>query len=179
MTLNALRQAITFIQPGNDTLRHTLQQTGKCLVGLSGSLTLAVWGVLSLPSQAQIGSPSQLGVEINGLRNQDGQICLSLFANSQGFPSDGNQAVQNQCVTASDLEPIVTFTNVQPGSYAIAVLHDANSDSIINRNVLGIPSEGFGFSGNPVIRTGPPTFGDAMVFVAGNQTTIQIDLNYF
>ena len=179
MTQNALRQAIAFIQPGNDTLRHTLKQTGKYLAGLSGTVTLAVWGILSLPSQAQVGASGQLGVEINGLRNQDGQICLSLFANSEGFPSDGNQAVQNQCVTASEAESVVTFDNVQPGSYAIAVLHDANSDSIINRNVLGIPSEGFGFSGNPVIRTGPPTFGDAMVFVAGRQTTIQIDLNYF
>ena len=179
MTLNALRQATALIQPRHYTSPPAHQQTYKRLVGVSSMVTLAIWGMFSVPSHAQIESTSQLGVEIKGLRNQDGQVCLSLFASSQGFPSDGTQAVQNQCVTANSSVPVITFDNVQPGSYAIAVLHDANSDRTINRNVLGIPSEGFGFSGNPVIRTGPPTFGDAMVFVAGTQTTIEIDLNYF
>ena len=177
MTLNALRQAIALLQPGSQTPCPTLQRTCKQLIGLSSMV--AMWGIVSLPSLAQVESMSQLGVEVKGLRNQDGQVCLSLFASSQGFPSDGDQAVQNQCVSANSSAPIVTFDNVQPGSYAIAVLHDANSDRTINRNVLGIPNEGFGFSGNPVIRTGPPTFGDALVFVAGDQTNIQIDLNYF
>ncbi|GAA6620321.1 hypothetical protein NUACC26_061370 [Scytonema sp. NUACC26] len=71
----------------------------------------------------------------------------------------------------------VTFKNLQPGSYAVAVLHDTNSDKKANRNGLGIPLEGFGFSENPVIRTGPPKFNDA-VLVAGSTTNIQIQLNY-
>ena len=176
MALNALRQAIALSKPGRTRKYIPIKAKRLFCFGLS-SIMVTLWSVYTLPSQAQI-EASQLGVEINGLRDQSGQVCLSLFSSSQGFPSDSAQAVQNQCVTASST-PIITFDNVQPGSYAIAVLHDANSDRTINRNVLGIPSEGFGFSGNPVIRTGPPTFGDAMVFVAGNQTKIQIDLNYF
>ena len=157
----------------------THQRLKKRWFKFSSLIALALWSVLTFPSQAQLGSTSQLGVEIAGLQNQEGQVCMSLFANSQGFPSDGDQAVQNKCVAANLSTPTITFDDVQPGSYAIAVLHDANSDRIINRNLLGIPSEGFGFSGNPVIRTGPPTFGDALVFVAGRQTNIQINLNYF
>ena len=178
ITLNALCQPHTLRQLGDHTRSPHLPMV-KRLLGLSGMVAFALWGVSSFPSQAQGRSTSQLGVEIQGLRNQDGQVCLSLFASSQGFPSDSNQAVQNQCVTASHSAPLVTFDNVQPGSYAIAVLHDANSDRTINRNLLGIPNEGFGFSGNPTIRTGPPTFGESLVVVAGGQTTIQINLNYF
>nr|WP_245817423.1 DUF2141 domain-containing protein [Hydrococcus rivularis] len=74
---------------------------------------------------------------------------------------------------------LVTFENLQPGSYAVAVLHDANNDGEANRNALGIPVEGFGFSRNPVIRTGPPKFNDAVVLVLGSSTKIQIQLNYF
>lgn len=142
-------------------------------------VALTLWSVTTVPYKAQGSTNSQLSVEIKDLRNQDGQVCLSLFASSQGFPSDSNQAVQNQCVSASTSAPIATFDNVPPGSYAIAVLHDANSDRTINRNLLGIPNEGFGFSGNPVIRAGPPTFGEALVVVAGSQANIHINLNYF
>lgn len=74
---------------------------------------------------------------------------------------------------------LVTFQNLQPGSYAVAILHDANSDSEVNRNLLGIPQEGFGFSRNPVIRAGAPNFSDTVIFVAGPRTNIEVQLNYF
>lgn len=145
---------------------------------LASALVFAVFGSLAFPSSAQVGQNSQLAVEVDGLRNQQGQICLSLFASGRGFPSSGTNAVQNRCVAITAIPQLVTFENLQPGSYAVAVLHDINSDSKANRNFLGIPLEGFGFSGNPVIRTSPPKFNDAVVLVAGPRTNIQIQLNY-
>lgn len=146
---------------------------------LASALVFAVLGSIIFPSSAQVGQKSQLIVEIDGLRNQKGQICLSLFASGRGFPGNAGQAVQNQCVAITAKPVSVTFENLQPGSYAVAVLHDINRDKKANRNLLGIPLEGFGFSGNPVIRTGPPSFNDAAVLVAGSSTNIQIQLNYF
>lgn len=141
-------------------------------------LVFAVLGSLALPSSAQVGLNSQLTVEVDGLRNQQGQVCLSLFASGRGFPSSGADAVQNRCGAITAMPLLVTFKNLQPGSYSVVVLHDANSDNEVNRNFLGIPLEGFGFSGNPVIRTGPPRFNDAVVLVAGPSTNIRIQLNY-
>jgi uncharacterized protein (DUF2141 family) len=142
-------------------------------------LLFAVLGSLALPSSVQAELSSQLTVEVDGLRNQKGQICLSLFASGKGFPSNGTDAVQNQCMAITAMPQLVTFENLQPGSYAVAVLHDVNNDGEANRNALGIPVEGFGFSRNPVIRTGPPKFNDAVVLVLGSSTKIQIQLNYF
>ncbi len=96
----------------------------------------------------------------------------------KGFPSNGAEAVQNRCVAITAMPLFFTFENLQPGSYAVAILHDANSDDKVNRNFIGIPLEGFGFSRNPIIRTGPPKFNDAVVLVAGPSTNIQIQLNY-
>jgi uncharacterized protein (DUF2141 family) len=135
-------------------------------------------GNTGLPSFAQLKQNSQLTVEIDGLKNQKGQICLSLFASSRGFPDNATKAVQNRCLAITAKTLLVTFENLQPGNYAVAVLHDANSDNKANRNGLGIPSEGFGFSENPVILTSPPKFNDAAVLVAGSNTNIQIKLNY-
>uniref|UniRef100_A0A0C1NAX6 DUF2141 domain-containing protein n=1 Tax=Tolypothrix bouteillei VB521301 TaxID=1479485 RepID=A0A0C1NAX6_9CYAN len=138
----------------------------------------SVIGGIANPSFAGLKQNSQLTVEIQGLKNRQGQVCLSLFASSRGFPSNSSSAVQSQCVAIATMPLTVTFKNLQPGNYAVAVLHDTNSDNKANRNGLGIPLEGFGFSENPVIRTGPPRFNDAAVLVAGSTTNIQIQLNY-
>jgi len=145
---------------------------------LASALVFAVLGSIALPTSTQVVQNSQLTVEIDELRNQQGQVCLSLFASGKGFPSNGAEAVQNRCVAITAMPLFVTFENLQPGSYAVAILHDANSDNKANRNFIGIPLEGFGFSGNPIIRTGPPRFNDAVILVAGPSTNIQIQLNY-
>lgn len=73
---------------------------------------------------------------------------------------------------------VVTFRNLNAGRYAIAVIHDANADGKLNRGFLGIPIEGFGFSRNPRILTGPPNFGDAAISVSSVTTNIQIQMKY-
>jgi uncharacterized protein (DUF2141 family) len=124
---------------------------------------------------AQAASANDLKVSISGLKNQRGQICLSVFKNGQGFPSNGNAAVRAQCTKASS--PSITFKNLQPGNYAIAIVHDANSNNRLDTNPLGIPTEGFGFSRDPQILTGPPKFENSAFSVRGN-TQLRINLRY-
>lgn len=122
---------------------------------------------------------SSLTVSIDGLKNQKGQICFSLFASSRGFPNSGERALQANCVKVANAPIQITFNNLQAGSYAVAVIHDVNSDRTLNRNFLGIPTEGFGFSQNPIIQTGPPKFIDSVIIVSGQNTNIEIKLQYF
>ncbi|MBW4596786.1 MAG: DUF2141 domain-containing protein [Brasilonema angustatum HA4187-MV1] len=130
-------------------------------------------------SSAKAVSNSSLTVTINGLKNQRGQVCLSVFSGGRGFPTSSDRAVAARCVKLENAPLTVKFENLKAGNYAIAVFHDANSDGILNRNLLGIPTEEFGFSQNPKILTGPPKFGDCAVLVAGPQTNIQIQLLNF
>jgi uncharacterized protein (DUF2141 family) len=121
---------------------------------------------------------SDLTIELDGLKDREGQVCLSLFDSSKGFPDREKNAVQKQCVPNDNAPLLVTFKNIPLGSYAVAVLHDANQDNKINSNFFGIPTEGFGFSGNPTIISGPPKFNESAVLVTGASTTIQIQLTY-
>lgn len=143
--------------------------------------TLAVLGLIlgSLgATPAAANSSGRLTVEIAGLRNQRGQVCLKLYNGSRGFPNGSQNVVQQRCVKLNGNPLAITFGNVKAGSYAVAVIHDANNDNQANRNGLGIPTEGFGFSRNPVIRTGAPKFGEAAILVAGPNTNIQIQMRY-
>ena len=121
---------------------------------------------------------SSLTIEVDGFNNQEGQVCVSLFANSQGFPNNRKNVVQRQCNKITSTPITVTFANLKAGGYAAAVIHDVNGDSTLNRNDLGMPIEGYGFSRNPATRTAPPKFNDSAVLVAGPNTNIKIQLNY-
>jgi len=65
--------------------------------------------------------------------------------------------------------------NVKPGAYAIAVFHDTNGNGKLDRGLIGLPSEPYGFS-NDVGRSGPPSFEAARVVVKEPSTTIVIPI---
>ncbi|MDX2100616.1 MAG: DUF2141 domain-containing protein [Leptolyngbyaceae cyanobacterium bins.59] len=130
------------------------------------------------PRQTVAAKTGQLTVAIEGLKTMRGQVCFSLFASNRGFPSDSKRAVQSQCIQIGTAPLEATFNQLPAGTYAVAVLHDINSDGAMNQGAFGIPTEGFGFSRNPAVRTSPPSFGDAAVVVAGPSTNIRIQLRY-
>jgi uncharacterized protein (DUF2141 family) len=138
----------------------------------------AAVGILNVADLAQASPKGNLNIAIDGFRNQRGQVCLKLYNGSRGFPDGSQNVAQQRCVKLNGNPLVVTLKNITAGSYAVAVIHDANADNQANRNGLGIPIEGFGFSRNPAIRTGPPKFGDAAVLVAGPNTNIQIQMKY-
>jgi uncharacterized protein (DUF2141 family) len=144
--------------------------------GLLPSLGLGASLLMATPSA--VAASGALTVEIEGLHNQKGQVCLSVFNSSRGFPAQGGNALKSQCAQINEGVVKVTFDGLRSGSYAVAVLHDENADNKANRNRFGIPTEGFGFSRNPAILTGPPKFADAAFLAVGTQTTIQIKMTY-
>lgn len=131
-------------------------------------------------SQAQslLNLKSNLIVEVDGLKSQNGRVCASLFASSQGFPSEDERVLKRQCILASQNPLQITFDNLKVGSYAVVMMHDENNDDEFNRDVVGLPLEGFGFSQNPEVVTSAPKFGESAVFVVGGSTAIKIKLKY-
>ncbi|YAF95804.1 MAG: DUF2141 domain-containing protein [Nodularia sp. CChRGM 3473] len=141
-------------------------------------LLVAVWGNLAWSSSARANFRGNLTVDIDGFKNTQGQVCVSVFSSSQGFPNDRDRVLKRQCTQITDKSLQMTFDNLQAGNYAVAVIHDQNKDQILNRNNLGMPTEGFGFSRNPEVRTSPPKFSDAAFLLAGPNTVIKIQLKY-
>lgn len=69
----------------------------------------------------------------------------------------GDKAAVRLSVAASVHE--VRFNNLAPGEWSLLLIHDSNQNGKLDKS-LGIPREGFGFSGNPPIRFGPPSASD-------------------
>ena len=64
----------------------------------------------------------------------------------------------------------IVFKDIPPGEYAISVIHDANSNGKLDKNFLGIPREGFGFSNDAMGSFGPPEYTEAKVSSKSTQS---------
>ena len=63
----------------------------------------------------------------------------------------------------------IRFEEIPAGEYAISIFHDENKDTKLNKNFFGIPTEDYGFSNNPKIRFGPPSFKECAIKVNSDQ----------
>jgi len=140
--------------------------------------SLALLGAMTLAHSANANLKGTLMIQINGLRNQNGTLCYNVFSSSQGFPSAREKAVQSACVPIDQRPLTVSVANLPAGSYAVSVYHDANGDRKLNRNSVGAPIEGYGFSNNPIVRTSAPKYGEAVIFHAGRSTNVPIQMRY-
>jgi uncharacterized protein (DUF2141 family) len=116
-------------------------------------------------------------VEIPGINDVKGLMSIGLYSDKKGFPDKGKEYRGKEVkVTAKTV--VYTFKDVPLGTYAIAIFHDTNSNTKLDKNFLGIPKEGYAFSNNVFGALGlPPSFEDASFEVAGKKT-VKIKMEY-
>ena len=120
----------------------------------------------------------QMKIEIQGVSNAKGNLGVLLFNQKDGFPSDHTKAFRQTTVAAKKGSNTMVFDHVPPGTYAVAVMHDENTNLKLDTNWVGMPLEGYGFSGNKMGLMGPPSFSDASVRVGETAITIVIRMRY-
>lgn len=131
-------------------------------------------GFLAGPNDAH----NVVHVSIDGLRSDKGDVICALYSSAEGFAKDDAKAIAHAESVIADRRGACEFTDLQPGTYAIAVFHDENSNGRLDRNFLGIPREGVGASNNAKGRFGPPSFHDASFAYAGGSLDLNIEIGY-
>ena len=131
--------------------------------------------VLALRAQA---GPDGIHVTIAGLRSDRGQVLCQLFASADGFPAIAAKAVARTSSPIRDAQAACDFAGIAPGHYAIAVIHDENANGRLDRNFLGIPSEGVGASRDARGHFGPPQYDDAAFDYSGGSKSMTITVQY-
>jgi uncharacterized protein (DUF2141 family) len=119
-----------------------------------------------------------LTVRISRVENDKGRVAVALFASSRDFP-DQKRASAGKLTRVSDGRASVTFTNLRPGVYAVAVLHDENENSKMDFNFLGMPLEGYGFSNDASAPFGPPSFAAAAFTLGPRNSFVPVKMRYF
>lgn len=121
-----------------------------------------------------------LKVTVTRLHNNNGVVLVSLFKDGSGYPDDAAKAYGKEKAYIVDKTSTIIFKSVPPGTYAVAILHDENNNQKMDKNMLGIPKEGYGFSNNATAAFGPPSYKKAsFTHTAAAASSIQIKAKYF
>jgi uncharacterized protein (DUF2141 family) len=131
----------------------------------------------ALAHQTSATANCTLTVHIDGFRNQKGDAGLSIFNAADGWPENNDKSLQHGGHPFTGTATTITL-QVPPGRYALVALHDENSNHKLDRNLFGIPKEGFGFTNNPKVVLSAPSFDTAAIPVACPTTETTIHLIY-
>jgi uncharacterized protein (DUF2141 family) len=141
-------------------------------------LTLVVATLVSrIP--AQTSTSATLTVRVIGARNAKGKIRVALFRSAEGFPGDASKAfrLENAPIDSQTLSSQMVLADLPAGQYALSVFHDENLNEKLDKNLMGIPKEGYGASNNPGRKMRAPTFEEAR-FSHQTDQSVEIKLIY-
>lgn len=133
----------------------------------------------SAPAQeACTGPPSavRLIVQAENVRSSQGLIAVTLYPDNPRRFLARRGALYVGRVPARAPTTRVCIHLPGTGSYAVGVYHDADSSRAINRNSIGLPTEGFGFSNNPRLLFSIPSFHSVRINVprSGMRATVRL-----
>ncbi len=115
-------------------------------------------------------------VTVDGIEKIYGILIVTVYDKAKFFPKDTGEYLTK--TVPVDSKTVTCIFKVPEGTYAIALYHDENDNNRCDRNFLGIPREGFGFSNNIKPSFSAPSFQKCKFSVSQN-TEIHITLLHY
>lgn len=149
-------------------------------------LMLLLCGVVEWSSRAALAdSPrepavagGELTVIVLGLQSDAGTVLTALFDSEEDFDALADPVRRGKLVI-EERAARVSWTGLPAGEYALRLVHDENGNGEVDTNWVGIPTEPFGFSKDPVSRFGPPGFEGAKFTLGSEALTLRVRLQEF
>ena len=162
-------------KPQKEALLIT-QKEAKMNIKLIIPLILVMWSSTALGAD--------ISFVVKRLNSDKGAVVLTLYSDSkkEAFPDKTENALCIKRIEIKDWEAQAICEAIPAGTYAASVWHDENDNKKFDKNLMGIPKEGYGFSNDAV--TGghfhfrPPDFEDAAFMVGKDNMRIIINMKY-
>ncbi|MGB3851075.1 MAG: DUF2141 domain-containing protein [Tunicatimonas sp.] len=136
-------------------------------------ITLLLFGQ---PDTLMTTASASLIVDVSGVKARKGKLQVALYNSATDFPETEPYRGEVLNITTDNKLQIV-FKDLPPGDYAVAAYHDKNSNGKLDKNLLGIPVEDYGFSNDTRgTRLSAPSFEDTKLRVEGQDVTIAIEV---
>lgn len=119
------------------------------------ALALAGAALVSAPPSAK--ADPVVRITVAGVKAPQGFMMIALH-DEKGWSGQPIARVRI-AVTGNNVAAVLAAP--APGRYGIKLFHDVNGDGKMDTNIVGFPTEPFGFSNDAPIRLGPPSFSDA------------------
>ncbi len=114
---------------------------------------------------------------ISETSSDEGVIQLLIFDQEKGWPETLDNAWKVVTLPIENGEARKTISKVPAGNYAVTVFHDHDENGVIRKNKIGYPVDNFGFSNNPSLFFGVPSFEKcSRAVTTGKVTRFEIEL---
>lgn len=169
MNESTIRQSATAKDPD-----MRVSMAGRCVAWFA----VLMFVNLSAIAVAQSPCPG-IHVKILNIRNSTGTVACALFESPAGFPIEYLRSATNiMVIKIRDTQARCDFLDIPPGTYALAVIHDENTNGKFDTNWMGVPTEGYGFSNDAKGWLGAPSFSAASFQYDGQNLELTISLHY-
>jgi len=109
-----------------------------------------------------------ISVTITDIKNHTGKLYVGLYNKDAGF-REVEQTYKKLIVDISSNNVTYIFSDVPSDTYAVSVFHDENNNGIHDKNILGMPTEDYGFSNNNKHLFGPASFEESSFQIKNNK----------
>jgi uncharacterized protein (DUF2141 family) len=116
-----------------------------------------------------------LVVEITNVKKAKGQLWIAIFKPEEKFGENVQPGIYKIIEVKTAANQTADF-NLVPGKYALAVFHDLNGNSVLDKNFIGIPKEPYGFSNDFRPKFSPPSFSDCAFEISPPRQKIVVKL---
>ena len=133
-----------------------------------------------LSSLVRLAQAQTIDLTITNLESFDGGVVLGIYKDQSSFDKEEAAIIKHfpkgSNVSGSTMK--ISFT-LEPGTYGLTLLDDANSDKKMNYNWIGMPKEGFGFSNLYHTGFSKPSFSSFKISLSkGQRLPVTIKVRY-
>ena len=128
--------------------------------------------MFAMQSYAQSENKVDLTLEFEATEYDTGSILFALF-NSEDSHMETNYKEVSSILKDSKAKIVVE--NIPEGFYSFSYFHDVNGNGELDKNMLGIPKEPYGFSNGQEGNFGPPNFQESKIEIKSD-TIIQLKI---
>ncbi|PWF48546.1 DUF2141 domain-containing protein [Massilia glaciei] len=121
-----------------------------------------------------LASAADLTIHVDDVKSAAGNLMVAVYNAEGTFLKAAPAGVGG--APAAVGSNVVVIKNLPAGEYAFAVYHDANGNGKMDKNMIGIPTEDYGFSNNAMGKMGPPSYDAAKFALAEAGGTVRVSL---
>ncbi len=137
------------------------------IILLSCILSMSVLQLLAQDEETKANKNTsyELKVQLEKLRNSKGVVEVKLL-------DEHEELIEKTRVKVNNKSAEVVFKGVIPNQYTLLYYHDENENKEMDKNFVGMPIEGYGFSNNAEGRFGPPKLEERLFKVSSDTTVL-------
>ena len=115
----------------------------------------------------------ELCVRVVGFTSDDGVVKIGLFNSAQRYAARAG-SFKKVKLPVKDKMCLWVIDRLPYGEYAVMLYHDENGNDKLDKNIVGVPKEPYGFSNNARANLGLPPYEQVKFLFDTEATTLDI-----